>query len=59
MSINRQWHLTHKLPRNAKLEERLQWHIRHAANCSCRDMPQSIRRELEARGYGITPRSLK
>jgi hypothetical protein len=58
--INREWHLAHRMPRNATLEQRLEWHIMHAANCSCREMPESIRRELEARGLvAPTQRSLK
>ena len=60
MSINREWHAMHKLGRKATLEERLHWHIKHAANCDCRDMPPTIRRELEARDVLVpTPRSLK
>jgi hypothetical protein len=60
MSINREWHALHKLARNASMEERLHWHLQHAANCGCRDMPDTIRRELEARGLSVpTPRSLK
>lgn len=60
MKLNREWHLQHKLPRNATLQERLDWHALHAANCHCRDMPVSIRRELEARGWtDPSPRSLK
>jgi hypothetical protein len=58
--LNRQWHLAHRLPRQASLEQRLEWHLLHAANCTCRDMPENIRRELEARGR-LTPtvRSLR
>ena len=60
MALNREWHLTHKLGRKATLEERLTWHLKHAANCDCREIPPSIRRELEARGMSVpTPRSLK
>lgn len=60
MAINREWHALNKLPRNATLDERLTWHIRHAANCSCREIPPSIKRELEARGLDVpAPRSLK
>lgn len=60
MKLNREWHLAHKLPRNASLEERLNWHMLHAENCRCREMPDTIRRELEARGWtSPTPRSLK
>lgn len=60
MALNREWHLAHPMPRKATPEERLHWHLAHAANCSCRDMPLSIRKELEARGLVTpTPRSLK
>ena len=60
MPINREWHQTHRMPRNAKLEERLDWHLAHAANCGCREMPPTIRRELENRGLvQPTPESLR
>ncbi|WP_395813600.1 hypothetical protein [Devosia sp.] len=60
MALNREWHLLHRLPGTAKLEERLDWHLAHAANCGCREMPESIRKELEARGLvAVTPRSLR
>jgi len=60
VKLNREWHEAHKLARSATLEERLHWHLAHAANCGCRDMPESIRRELESRGLlGPTPRNLK
>ena len=60
MTINREWHALHKLSRDATLEERLNWHLKHAANCDCREMPPSIKLELEARGLlEPTPRSLK
>jgi hypothetical protein len=58
--INREWHEAHRLPRNATLEQRMEWHVMHAANCSCRPMPESIRLELEARGLvAPTERNLK
>ena len=58
--LNREWHLQHRLPRNAKLEERLDWHAQHAEHCGCREMPETIRRELEARGWtGPDLRSLR
>lgn len=60
MAINREWHALHKLGPKPTLEERLNWHIKHAANCSCRETPPTIKRELEARGlWALTPRSLK
>jgi hypothetical protein len=60
MAINARWHETYKMPRNATLDQRLDWYLAHAANCECREMPDRIRRELEARGLiGPTIRSLK
>jgi hypothetical protein len=51
MKINKAWHEAHKLPRNATLEQRLEWHLSHAFNCGCREMPaKKIREELKARG---------
>lgn len=60
MAINKHWHEAHKMPKNPTLEQRLEWHVKHAANCSCRAMPESIRRELEDRGLlEPTPLSLR
>ena len=60
MKTNKAWHEAHKMPKNPSLEQRLEWHVKHAANCSCREMPDSIRRELENRGLVTpTPRSLR
>ncbi|WP_055046699.1 hypothetical protein [Devosia sp. A16] len=59
MKINREWHLAHPMPRNASLEQRLEWHAEHEVNCGCREMPSAIRKELEARGLiAPTARSL-
>ena len=49
--MNRQWHQAHVLGQHARLEERLAWHEEHARLCHCRDMPESIARELAARTY--------
>lgn len=48
--LNREWHAAHRMPANATLEQRLEWHAGHAANCACRDMPDEIRAELLKRG---------
>ena len=60
MAINREWHLTHPMPPKPTMEDRIDWHLAHAANCSCREMPESIRKEIEARGLVVpTLRSLR
>lgn len=60
IKINAEWHQLHKMPKNATLEQRLEWHLEHAVNCGCREMPETIRREAEARGLvGPSVRSLR
>lgn len=44
------------MPRNPTLEQRLEWHAGHAANCGCREMPDKLREELERRGL-IEPKA--
>jgi hypothetical protein len=52
--LNADWHLTNRMPKNATLEQRVAWHVGHAANCECRPMPASIRAVL-----GGTPSASK
>jgi hypothetical protein len=60
MKINKAWHEAHRMPKNPTLDERVKWHLSHALNCHCREMPAAIREELEARGLlDPTPRSLR
>jgi hypothetical protein len=47
VKINKEWHQKNKMPKNPTLEERIKWHIEHAKNCTCREMPDSIRKEIE------------
>jgi hypothetical protein len=49
-TINREWHLGNRMPERATLDQRVAWHIAHAANCSCREMPAAIATEIEKRG---------
>jgi hypothetical protein len=53
--INADWHRAHKMPKNPTEEQRLAWHIDHARNCTCRDMPPTLRALAEARGIRLTP----
>ena len=48
--INREWHQANRMPKNATLAQRADWHIAHAAACNCRsDMPASVRAEIARR----------
>jgi len=48
MTINKEWHLKNKMPKNPRLEDRIKWHVAHSKNCTCREMPQSIKDALKA-----------
>lgn len=45
--INKEWHLANRMPANASLKQRIDWHIAHAKNCGCRPMPDKIKQEIE------------
>ncbi len=47
--MNKEWHLKNKMPKNPSLEDRINWHIEHSKNCSCREMPESILKEIAGR----------
>lgn len=46
--INKEWHLVHKMPKNATLKQRIAWHEQHVKHCSCREMPASIAEAIAA-----------
>ena len=47
MKINKEWHLKNKMPKNPTQEERLNWHIEHAKYCTCREMSDKLKKEIE------------
>jgi hypothetical protein len=47
--MNKKWHQENRLPRNAKLEERIEWHLEHESNCGCRPVPGELKKEAKAR----------
>jgi len=47
MKINGAWHKKNKMPKNATLAQRIKWHIEHHHNCSCREIPPSIQKEIK------------
>jgi len=49
MTINKEWHQKNVLGSNQPLERRITWHEEHEKHCNCREMPQSIRNELNKR----------
>jgi hypothetical protein len=49
MGINKEWHVKNKMPKNAKFEERVQWHLAHQKNCNCRPIPEKLLEEMKNR----------
>jgi len=49
MKINKEWHENNLMPKNPSLEQRIRWHIAHAKACKCRQIPDSIKKELRKR----------
>jgi hypothetical protein len=47
MKINKEWHEKNRMPKNPTLEQRIQWHIAHAANCACRPIPPKLQAEID------------
>jgi hypothetical protein len=40
--MNREWHKEHKMPAGATEKERIEWHLEHARNCTCRPFPKKL-----------------
>jgi hypothetical protein len=49
MKLNKEWHLKHKMPENATIDEKIAWHLEHQKNCQCRDMPDNIKLAIKQR----------
>lgn len=54
--INVEWHKAHPMPKNPTEDQRLEWHLTHLKNCTCRtDLPQSVLATMKSRGIPIPP----
>ncbi len=59
MAINAAWHRANPMPRNATLDQRIAWHIAHAAACGCREVPAKLKDEMAKRGIVVPARRPK
>ncbi|MFA7248062.1 MAG: hypothetical protein WC273_00335 [Dehalococcoidia bacterium] len=50
MPLNAAWHTAHRMPSNAKFEERAAWHLEHREHCGCRPIPPKLAAEMQKRG---------
>ena len=49
MRINKQWHEQNRMPKTPSLETRINWHLEHARECSCRPVPEKLLVEMRKR----------
>lgn len=47
MKLNKEWHQANRMPENPTMEQRIAWHIEHAKNCGCREMPESVKKAIK------------
>jgi hypothetical protein len=47
--MNKEWHAGNKMPPNATLEQRIQWHREHQQHCTCREAPKSLQPYLKTK----------
>lgn len=51
MKLNKAWHMAHKMPKNATIEQRIDWHKEHLKNCQCRtDFPEKLKEYILKHG---------
>src|SRR6266496_1192254 len=56
--MNVKWHERHVLPKRASLEQRIEWHREHRAQCACRPIPARLLEQmaqLERKGGAAAP----
>jgi hypothetical protein len=47
VALNKQWHRDNRMPSKATRAQRIEWHADHATNCGCREIPESIRQDVQ------------
>jgi len=52
--MNKEWHEKNRMPENASLEERIEWHEGHATHCDCRDSKELLEK-LKTKYKNIPP----
>ena len=50
MKTNKAWHDKNKMPKNAKFDERIKWHLEHQKNCGCRPIPKKLAEAIDKEG---------
>jgi len=50
--MNAEWHKRHAMPKNATLEQRIEWHRDHQSGCGCRRVPAKLASLLRSNAEG-------
>jgi hypothetical protein len=53
MKLNAGWHQSHPMPKNPTLQQRIDWHLKHAKNCGCRKISGKLVEEMKKRNIRI------
>ena len=53
--LNAAGHRAHPMPVGATLDQRIAWHLEHAAACGCRPIAGKLAEEMRARGVRARP----
>jgi hypothetical protein len=48
--INKEWHRAHPMPERRTDDDRIAWHLAHARNCGCREVPTGVLALMRERG---------
>ena len=51
--MNAAWHEANPMPKNPTLDQRIAWHLEHAAHCACRPVPDGLAVEMRRRGITV------
>lgn len=54
-TINAAWHAAHRMPKNPTPQQRIDWHLAHAANCACRAPTPGIIELMRKHGIVFPP----
>jgi hypothetical protein len=46
LKLNKEWHQKHRMPKNPTEDQRIEWHLKHEKNCSCRPIPDKLVDEI-------------
>lgn len=51
--FNKEWHRANPMPKNATFAQRVNWHLEHRKNCSCRPIPEKLLGEMKQKGMSF------